>query len=102
MSNQSKAGIDVRTLRKQLGLNQTDFWTPLGVTQSGGSRYESGRGMPKPVEKLVKLVHVDGLRNPDALAKLVKVVDRAAKALGPDSDIAEQLRKAVQDVKGGA
>lgn len=31
----------------------------LGVTQSGGSRYESGRNMPKPVRELLRLVHVE-------------------------------------------
>ena len=38
-----------RALRLSLGLNQAQFWNPLGVTQSGGSRYESGRKMPTPV-----------------------------------------------------
>lgn len=47
--------------RHRLGLNQSDFWTPLGVTQSGGSRYESGRRMPRTLRKLVWLVHVVGL-----------------------------------------
>ena len=40
---------NVRDIRKKLGLNQQEFWSCLGVTQSGGSRYESGRTMPKPV-----------------------------------------------------
>ena len=35
------------------------FWSTLGVTQSGGSRYESGRNMPKPVRELLRLVHVE-------------------------------------------
>ena len=38
-----------REIRRKLGLNQQQFWSTLGVTQSGGSRYESGRNMPKPV-----------------------------------------------------
>ena len=29
------------------------------MTQSGGSRYESGRKMPKPVKELLRLVHVE-------------------------------------------
>ena len=41
--------------RKSTGLNQSDFWSRFGVTQSGGSRYESGRGLPKPVAMLVWL-----------------------------------------------
>ncbi len=48
-----------REIRLRLSLNQQDFWGQIGVTQSGGSRYESGRNMPKPVRELLRLVHVD-------------------------------------------
>ncbi len=48
-----------RNIRLRLGLNQQEFWGRIGVTQSGGSRYESGRRMPKPVRELLRLVHVD-------------------------------------------
>jgi len=48
-----------REIRRKLGLNQHDFWSKVGVTQSGGSRYESGRNMPRPVRELVRLVHVE-------------------------------------------
>ncbi len=50
-----------RDIRRKLGLNQQEFWTKIGVTQSGGSRYESGRNMPKPVRELLRLVHVEQL-----------------------------------------
>ena len=42
-------------LRNKLAMNQTEFWTRVGVTQSGGSRYESGRVIPKPVRLLIDL-----------------------------------------------
>lgn len=48
-----------REIRRKLGLNQQEFWTKIGVTQSGGSRYESGRSMPKPVRELLRLVHME-------------------------------------------
>jgi transcriptional regulator with XRE-family HTH domain len=48
-----------REIRHRLGMNQQEFWGRIGVTQSGGSRYESGRSMPKPVRELLRLVHVD-------------------------------------------
>ena len=48
-----------REIRRKLGLNQHDFWSKVGVTQSGGSRYESGRNMPRPVRELVRLVHIE-------------------------------------------
>ena len=51
--------INVDELRRKLGLNQHQFWSPIGVTQSGGSRYENGRNMPKPVRELVRLAYVE-------------------------------------------
>ena len=48
-----------REIRRRLRLNQQEFWSRIGVTQSGGSRYESGREMPKPVRELLRLVHVE-------------------------------------------
>ncbi len=50
-----------RLIRQRLGMSQTEFWGKIGVTQSGGSRYESGRPMPRPVRELLRLVHVEGL-----------------------------------------
>ena len=49
---------DPRDIRKRLHMNQSEFWSRIGVTQSGGSRYESGRALPKPVRELVRLVYV--------------------------------------------
>ena len=51
--------LNPREIRRRLGLNQEQFWTQIGVTQSGGSRYESGREMPRPVRELLRLVHVE-------------------------------------------
>ena len=52
----------------------------LGVTQSGGSRYESGRTMPKPVRELLRLVHIEGI-----------ALDRAR---GEDFEVVSYLKKA--------
>jgi DNA-binding transcriptional regulator YiaG len=49
-------GQAAREHRRLLRLNQKDFWSRLGVTQSGGSRYESGREMPEPVQILCILL----------------------------------------------
>jgi transcriptional regulator with XRE-family HTH domain len=51
--------VDARAIRRKLGMNQQQFWSKLGVTQSGGSRYESGRNMPRPVQQLLRLVHIE-------------------------------------------
>jgi transcriptional regulator with XRE-family HTH domain len=55
----TERSLNPRQIRHRLGLNQQEFWGRIGVTQSGGSRYESGRSMPKPVKELLRLVHVD-------------------------------------------
>jgi len=59
MKNMDK--IDAREIRRKMGMNQQQFWSKLGVTQSGGSRYESGRNMPRPVQQLLRLVHVENI-----------------------------------------
>jgi DNA-binding transcriptional regulator YiaG len=46
---------NIATDRKKENLNQKDFWARYGVTQSGGSRYESGRNIPKPLAILLWL-----------------------------------------------
>ena len=56
----------VRRLRKRHGLNQREFWRRVGVTQSGGSRYENGRSLPKPVRILLDIAYSD---NPNIAGK---------------------------------
>jgi DNA-binding transcriptional regulator YiaG len=50
-----------RDLRSKCGLNQSKFWSRLGVTQSAGSRYETGRAVPKPTAVLAHVIYVQGL-----------------------------------------
>lgn len=49
--------MDVRQIRTNLGLNQTQFWSRVFVTQSGGSRYENEREVPKPVQALLAIAY---------------------------------------------
>lgn len=42
-------------IRGKKGMNQLQFWSRIGVTQSGGSRYESGRSVPPAVSRLLAL-----------------------------------------------
>jgi transcriptional regulator with XRE-family HTH domain len=51
--------VNPRKLRISLGLNQAEFWGRIEVTQSGGSRYENGRPMPRPVRKLLGIVYLN-------------------------------------------
>lgn len=48
-------GAEARDLRHKLRLNQTEFWSHFQTTQSGGSRYESGREIPDPVQALLNI-----------------------------------------------
>ena len=90
--------IDARAIRRKMGLNQQEFWAQVGVTQSGGSRYESGQNMPRSVRQLLRLVHVEQIdiakvrkedfdvieylkaKNPTLLKDLKKQAKEAKKA----------------------
>lgn len=51
--------FDLKSVRHRLGMNQQEFWSRIGVAQSCGSRYENGRQMPKPVQELLRVVHIE-------------------------------------------
>ena len=44
-------------MRQKTGLNQTQFWQRVGLGQSAGSRYESGRNIPRPVQMLLRIAY---------------------------------------------
>lgn len=52
-----RTGAQAKALRHKLGMNQLQFWSPVGVTQSGASRYESGRNIPRPVQMLLTIAY---------------------------------------------
>ena len=79
-------GLEALEIRWKLGMNQTDFWSPFGVTQSCGSRYESGRNIPRPVQILLAAKHGKAAAKREALA--VVGVENAA-----DSVLAERRRQ---------
>ena len=56
---------DIAVTRQKANLNQKDFWKRFGVTQSGGSRYESGRNIPKPLAILLWLHRSDKVTDRD-------------------------------------
>jgi hypothetical protein len=49
----------LREYRKSLRESQFCFWSRFGVTQSRGSRFETGAEIPSPVAILLKL-YIDG------------------------------------------
>ncbi len=85
--------LNPREIRRRLGMNQEQFWTQIGVTQSGGSRYESGREMPRPVKELLRLVHVEQID-----LSQVKRIDFEIISYLKDShpDLYRSLRRAVR------
>jgi transcriptional regulator with XRE-family HTH domain len=85
--------LNPREIRLRRGLNQERFWSLVGVTQSGGSRYESGRAMPKPVRELLRLVHVEQID----LAQIRRVDYEIIKHLKANQpDLYRSLSRAVK------
>lgn len=60
----------IKDYRRKHQLNQSAFWSRVGVTQSGGSRYESGRNIPLPVQVLLQLTYGTPKQSEDLLAWL--------------------------------
>jgi transcriptional regulator with XRE-family HTH domain len=91
-----------REIRRKLGLNQQEFWSLIGFTHSGGSRYESGRNMPKPVRELLRLVHVEQLDLSRVRREDFDIVEYLKET---HPDLHKSLRKAVrakQEAQDGA
>lgn len=57
MKKKSYLKKDCFYLRNKLGITQAAFWNNLGLTQSGGSRYENSQPLPVPTAILIKLVY---------------------------------------------
>ena len=53
----SMVKFDGKAARTALGINQSQFWQKVFVTQSGGSRYENERSVPKPVQALLVIAY---------------------------------------------
>jgi len=87
-----------REIRRRLRLNQQEFWSRVGVTQSGGSRYESGRTIPRPVRELLRLVHIEGIELAKARGRDFEVVSHL-KATNPR--LYNRLRKEALKKNGG-
>lgn len=55
---QYKNTPDLLAMRRAKGLTQAAFWGKIGVTQSAGSRYETGRPMARTVALLFDLIYM--------------------------------------------
>ncbi len=90
--------LNPREIRRRLGMNQEQFWTQIGVTQSGGSRYESGREMPRPVKELLRLVHVEQIDLSQVKRVDFEIINYLKEA---HPDLYRSLRRAARG-RGGA
>lgn len=52
-----KTGEEAKSARLKRNLNQSVFWAAVGCTQSCGSRYESGRAIPKPTATILNIAY---------------------------------------------
>ena len=86
-----------REIRQKLGLNQEEFWQKIGVTQSGGSRYEAGRDMPKPVNELLRLVHLEGVDLSSVRKEDIQIIEFLRNK---HPDLYAKLREAVNGDDG--
>ena len=86
-----------REIRRKLGMNQQEFWSQIGVTQSGGSRYESGRNMPNAVRELLRLVHIEQIDLEKVHREEFEVIEYVKET---HPDLYKSLVKAVKARKG--
>ena len=63
-------GEEIRDLRRKRGMNQQEFWGHFQTTQSGGSRYESGRDIPEPVQVLLNIAFGSATKATEIVDKL--------------------------------
>ena len=81
------SGPDLVAIRKHYRLNQYDFWRKVTCTQSGGSRYESGRDLPDSVEVLVRVIY------------LAQNLDKALGAVNSRTAVNEKLLTSSKEAK---
>jgi DNA-binding transcriptional regulator YiaG len=62
---------NLEKIRKSRSESQEVFWSRFGISQSGGSRYESGREIPAPTAILLAL-WLTGAVDDEALDKARK------------------------------
>lgn len=83
MKLKTYTGAQIREHRKRLGLNQTEFWGALQITQSGGCRYESGRDIPEPVQLLLNLALEPPASSTGILESLRQLLRHGRRAAPP-------------------
>jgi transcriptional regulator with XRE-family HTH domain len=79
-----------RSLRKQFGLTQAEFWSSVGSSQGSGQWFENGKrnGVPKPIRCLIFIRYVAMLdfdvsqpEQADALVRITREITARKEAL---------------------
>lgn len=91
--------FDPRTIRRRLNLNQLEFWAAVGVTQSGGSRYEQDRRIPKPVMELLRLRYLLDIRLDDITEQNASMIRAITEGQLDTSTLKHQLDKIQRVIK---
>lgn len=93
-----------RFLREKAGQSQKAFWAKIGITQSGGCRYESGANIPRPVRTLIFLNHVANIEidasseiGAQALIRLGKL--QASERANEKEVIGDHMQKAMKHIR---
>lgn len=100
-------GEVAKQLREKAGETQAVFWKAVGLTQSGGSRYESGLTIPKPVRQLLYIRYVAGLKldttTTEGCERIKRLSDLAASELAPKKEkIGKALNSAMKSIKSAS
>lgn len=69
-----KLKVTPKDLRLANELNQAEFWEKVGITQSGGSRYENGdRRIPPSLYHILRLTYVEHVNLSDVSRDVVEI-----------------------------
>jgi len=64
--------MNVVRMRRESRLSQEEFWGRIGISQSGGSRYENGRRISEPVRILITIAYGSEKERASMLRALLK------------------------------
>lgn len=90
-----------RNIRLKAGMSQSGFWTPLGVSQSVGCRYEDGQAkIPRSVRILIVATYVAGVKIDTATAGGVQELSKFGALQARNRVIERAAEKAAQALEG--
>lgn len=89
MKLRTYTGPEVREIRKKLNLNQFEFCSKFATTQSGGSRYESGREIPSAVQLLLNIAFASD-------TKAIAIIDELRQLARPGKSESPRVLRRLQ------